>query len=172
MGKISAKNTEANSMLALAKTEAQEVGTQLEAYKLQLEEMQEANSMVIERLKLANEDKEAMSNENLNQISQSLQTLFDEQAQMKAEQQEQMKRIQNAINNPKVVEKVIKEQSGMMNTIDLSGIEKSIKALEGKITSPKKTKKKIERDENGMVVSVGGKKVKRDQDGLIIELGE
>jgi hypothetical protein len=181
---------QADSILSLAKAEAEELGSQLERYKAAMAQLQNDRdftlSKLAEQVKLLEMNNRftvenrkidtAKSTEDTgvqipstdnSEITGTIKLLTEKQQEL----DDQVKMLQEMISST---------EKGLMSESDTGGADKeTIAALKAQVDEIVKgmgsrnsepSPIKIERDERGLVKSINGRSPKRNADGLIVEV--
>lgn len=161
---------EADSILAVAKAEAEEIGTQLEIYTAQVEQLKGDATQTSKTM----QESSKKTSSDVSAIMGKLDEIATEQQNMK----EDLSKVKNVEKEVKVIEKEITSGNAFEQKDDskIDELSKVIKEMSEKLESTikdiaKPKTKKIERDAQGRVLSVNGKKPKRNsKTGLIEEI--
>lgn len=163
--------TFSESMLNEAKAKATEVDSALEVRRLEVETALKLSEQRYTRIR----DTLAGFDKIFDQVTSAREGVFDTRAALSAQQREASEENRRAISDlsRQIAALALRKPP---QDVDLSPVVSRLDALEGSLKStppapePKRAKTRIERDEQGKVVTVNGQPVERDDNGLIIGL--
>lgn len=169
------KKKHADSILAIAKAEAEEIGAQINQYSTIVEGLNDSSSKALDESEGRLKDLESSKKDDDSKVLAKLEELSSKTEELN----DKLKDLDKVKQQVNTVTEIIKEvPTGMLENAsddkeELNEINDKLNSistlLEAHITEVTKPKK-IKRDNTGRIASINGKKPKRNKQGLIEEI--